>query len=248
MQQASAKIGHGVLVQPSFYGTDNRVLLDALQRYVNRFRAVVSVDPGVPIERLRRWDAFGVRGIRFDLGSRRVDLASAPIRALLRSITELGWLVELDAAGDAMAYALAQLADFKLPVVVDHFGHPQSGLGADSPSVRAILHAAKSMPVYVKFSAPYRCPPNEGGGLIRLYLDALGPERLMWGSDWPWIRNERATTYADCRMRFDEWVPSEADRQQILSRTPMRLFGFPASEDEDLSSAYAILQSMRRSA
>ncbi len=102
------------------------------------------------------------------------------------------------------------------------------------------------MPVYVKFSAPYRCPHNEGGRLIRLYLDALGPERLMWGSDWPWIRNERGTTYADCRMRFDEWVPSEADRQQILFRTPMRLFGFPASEDEDLSSAYAILQSMRR--
>ncbi len=247
-QQSHAKVVHGVLVQPVFYGTDNRVILDALQRYVNRFRAVVSVSPSVPARRLQEWDKLGVRGVRFDLTDPNVDLASAPMRVLIRSIADLGWLVELNAPGDAMAYALAHLAKCRAPIVVEHFGHPEPGLGVDSPSVKAILNAPRQMKLYVKMSAPYRSPSEECRALVARYLDALGPAHLMWGSEWPWIRNERRTSYQACLMRFNEWVARETDRHEILCRTPMRVFGFPASDDEHLSSTFAILQGMRRSA
>ena len=41
---AAEGVGHLVLVQPSVYGTDNRVLLDALRREPGRHRAVVVVE------------------------------------------------------------------------------------------------------------------------------------------------------------------------------------------------------------
>src|SRR5258708_30748350 len=40
-------ISHGVLTAPSFYGTDNSLLLDALDRATERLRGTIIVDPGI---------------------------------------------------------------------------------------------------------------------------------------------------------------------------------------------------------
>ena len=43
---ATLGVGHYVLVQPSVYGTDNSLLLDALSASAGRHRGVVVVDHG----------------------------------------------------------------------------------------------------------------------------------------------------------------------------------------------------------
>lgn len=59
--QDAAGVTHGVLVQPSFLGTDNSTLLETLRAQPQRLRATVVVDPGIPLATLKQWDALGVR-------------------------------------------------------------------------------------------------------------------------------------------------------------------------------------------
>ena len=48
-------ISHGILTAPSFYGTDNSLLLDALDRAGGRLRGTVIVDAASIAKRSRQW-------------------------------------------------------------------------------------------------------------------------------------------------------------------------------------------------
>src|SRR2546423_15539446 len=55
-------ISHGVLTAPSFYGTDNSLLLNALDRAAGRLRGTVNVAPGVDRQTLQAMAARGAAG------------------------------------------------------------------------------------------------------------------------------------------------------------------------------------------
>ncbi|MCZ6343807.1 amidohydrolase family protein, partial [Escherichia coli] len=63
-------LSHGVLVQPSFLGTDNRYLLDALQQAPERLRGVVVVARDIPRNALQAMARVGVVGVRLNLVGR----------------------------------------------------------------------------------------------------------------------------------------------------------------------------------
>ena len=65
-EAARLGVGHLVLVQPSVYGTDNGLMLRALQNSAGRHRGVVVVDGSVDAETLQSMHAAGVRGVRFN--------------------------------------------------------------------------------------------------------------------------------------------------------------------------------------
>jgi predicted TIM-barrel fold metal-dependent hydrolase len=56
----------GALVQGSAHGRDNGAMLDALARHPQRLRGVAVAEATTPAAELRRWDALGVRGLRFN--------------------------------------------------------------------------------------------------------------------------------------------------------------------------------------
>lgn len=64
----------GVLVQPSFLGTDNSYLVAALQKYPDRFRGIAVVAPTISGAELQKLQDAGVVGIRLNL----VGLPSRP--------------------------------------------------------------------------------------------------------------------------------------------------------------------------
>src|SRR5882724_3912903 len=83
-----------VIVQPSFYGTDNSCLLDALDEVGDLARGVVMIEPDIADTELERFHRCGVRAVRLDLFKR----AREPLAAVQRYITEtaerigpLGW-------------------------------------------------------------------------------------------------------------------------------------------------------------
>ena len=59
-----------VLVQPTFYGTDNALVLDVLRRVGPRCRAVVRIEEDVSDAELDRYHDMGVRAVRLDLFAR----------------------------------------------------------------------------------------------------------------------------------------------------------------------------------
>src|SRR5688572_23628541 len=72
-------VSHGVLTAPSFYGTDNRLLLAALDAFPQRLRGTVIVAPDVDPQSLADMNARGVVGIRLNWVRREVlpDVTSA---------------------------------------------------------------------------------------------------------------------------------------------------------------------------
>jgi len=54
-------------------------------------------------------------------------------------------------------------------------------------------------------------------------LRRMGPDRLLWGSDCPFVGYEGRITYAYALERFRAWVPDSATRAAI-SRTALKLY------------------------
>jgi len=226
--QDAAGVTHGVLVQPSFLGTDNSYLLETLRAQPQRLRATVVVDAGVPLATLKEWDALGVRGIRLNtIGREHPDEYAEPEwKALFKHLADLGWHVELHGAGAAMAALLSVLETCPACLVIDHFGRPDAKLGLACPGVQALLRIAEKQRVYVKLSAPYRLGAGDAGAYARFYLARLGAKRLMWGSDWPWTQHEGRYSYAQTLGWLNEWIDDEHARNVVLWDTPADLFRF----------------------
>src|SRR5262249_44770537 len=90
-------IGRAVLVQPSFYGSDNAAMLAALRAARRPMRGVAVVHDDVADGELEALHAAGVRGVRFnivDLAQGKGELPVGRIRAIAARIKSFGWHIE----------------------------------------------------------------------------------------------------------------------------------------------------------
>ncbi len=225
-------VSHGVLVQPSFLGVDNSYLLAALKQAPQRLRGVAVIDPAAPETLLTQMNAEGIVGIRLNLiGAADPQLKSPVWQAALARLHALGWHVELHVEARRLPALLQPLLEAQVSVVVDHFGRPDPALGVDDPGFAALLAAGRSRRVWVKISGAYRNGANGRGEAIALAAmprlkDALGLDRLVWGSDWPHTQFESQIDYDKMWAFAGVLLPSAADRKQVLVDTPAELFRF----------------------
>lgn len=225
-------ITHAVLVQPSFLGTDNNYMCAALRAHRERLRGIAVVDPAISDNELDALQAAGVVGIRLNLDGLPIpQFERAPWPALLASLKRRDWLVEVHREACDLPRLLDPLLAAGLNVVVDHFGRPDQQLGSRDPGFRYLLEQAGSRRVWVKLSGAYRNGPapmsfTAAPALAALLLEHFGPERLVWGSDWPHTRHESYIDLGLTRRMLDEWVPEPDARAQVLGATALHLFRF----------------------
>jgi predicted TIM-barrel fold metal-dependent hydrolase len=222
-------ITHGVLVQPSFLGTDNSYLVQCVLAARGRLRGIAVVDPDVTSDDLSRLNDSGVVGLRLNLvGKPLPDLASPLWGGLLERAAKLQWQIEVQRAAIDLAALAPALLSFGVNVVLDHYALPNARTGAADPSFVALTKLEESRRLWVKVSAPYRI--GEDSSLIAreaylLLRDSLGRDRLIWGSDWPHTLFESTQTYVTSLAAFAEIVGDPADRTEIL-QNPRGLFRF----------------------
>jgi predicted TIM-barrel fold metal-dependent hydrolase len=222
----------GVLVQPSFLGTDNSYMLAALRQYPNRLRGIAVVDPDISETEIDRMDAAGVVGIRLNLQRLPIPrFTKGAWPKLLAHLRRRDWQVEIIRDSSDLPFLIEPLLDAGVNVVVDHFGRPDATLGTDDPGFQYLLAKGSTRRVWVKLSGGYRNWPDDGPGEIgrqsaALLLGAMGPERLIWGSDWPHTQNEDRVSYARTKQDLADWVPDESERRTIMQDTALRLFRF----------------------
>lgn len=224
---------HGVLVQPSFLGTDNRYLLSALQTAPGQLRGVVMLEQGVGREALDDMARLGVKGVRLNLmGQALPDLTAAQWRPLLERIGEQGWHLELHRQVADIPTLVRALEPYGLDLVIDHFGRPDARLGLGQPGFAELLTLGGKGKVWVKVSGIYRLEGTVQQNLAfaRQALGALeahyGAERLMWGSDWPHTQHEAAVSFGTVVEQFEALGCSAELRRALLVDTARDLFGF----------------------
>jgi predicted TIM-barrel fold metal-dependent hydrolase len=222
---AGAGITHGVLVQPSFLGTDNREMLAALAADPGHLRGVAVLDPAASNEDIARLHEAGVRAIRLNLFgvADYAAYASAPWAQLLDRIGARGWHVEVFVACGRLPEIVPALQGRELAVVFDHFGNPGTGARLEA-TFAAAAKLARAQPVHCKLSGPYRLE-GDAAGLAQRWIGIVGMENLVWGSDWPWTGHEGRVEYPPLRAELDRWIGEEGARA-VLWDNAAALYGF----------------------
>jgi 2-pyrone-4,6-dicarboxylate lactonase len=224
-------IANFAIVQPSFYGTDNRCMLDALDRAGDRARGVAMVEENVTDEELQALHDRGVRALRLDLFLRSAwkttDIAAYIERSVERT-RPLGWHVQFYTPGWVVRDLVPFLSELDADFVIDHMGYMLESDGLTSSDFDRLLRAIADGRGWLKLSAPYRLARDGNFERLRPLARAIvaaAPERVVWGSDWPHIPEGGRDTGELLNLLLD-WAPDAADRERILSGNPRRLYGF----------------------
>lgn len=226
-------LSHGVLVQPSFLGTDNSYLLAALRQAPQQLRGVVVLEPGVSRVMLNEMDQLGVVGVRLNLvGKALPDFRNSAWRAFFSHIADLDWHVELHREVKDLPGLIHQLTPYGLKLVIDHFGRSDANSGVDQPGFCELLELGSKGSIWMKVSGIYRLggTPQQNINFARMALPLLeqsfGLRQLVWGSDWPHTQHEQSIGF---RTVVDQLKALECSTQvsdSLLVQVPRRLFGF----------------------
>jgi L-fuconolactonase len=193
----AAGITSAVLVQAEDSERDTELMLEAADRHPWIAGVVGWVqldDPAVAERQLNRWqEQPRFRGVRHLVHDDPRDdfLLLPPVRRSLQRLAASGIPFDVPDAWPRHLAATADLAA-ELPdlrIVVDHLGKPPYG-SADWEGWRTTLRAvAARLNTTAKVSGlqvpgrPFTVAEVRPAWDVALEL--FGPERLMWGSDWP---------------------------------------------------------------
>jgi predicted TIM-barrel fold metal-dependent hydrolase len=224
-------VEHALLVGPnSGYGDDNRCLLDALDAGAGRYRGMAVVGNTTTRAELAEFRAAGVVGVTVNAALLGVEYYADAAR-LLADLAALNMIADVQVVDDQLVGLAPMLERAGVRVLIDHCGRPDPGAGLDAPGFRELLRWGRSGRAVVKLSgcvkvsqAPY--PHRDLLPYTRALVDEFGPDRCVWGSDWPFLRMPERVDYGPLLSVLAEQVPDDDDRCRILWDTPAREFGF----------------------
>jgi predicted TIM-barrel fold metal-dependent hydrolase len=229
----------GVISGLSISGYYNDYMISELRRH-SRLRGTAIVAPTTERYILEAMRDDGVVGIRLQLARAATlpDFRDDDHRLLFRRVRDLGWHVHVAIEGPHLRQVLDALDETGVDVVIDHFGHPDPADPLHCDGFAAMRESVDRGRTWVKMSAGFRLlGPSawQAGAAGDAEADAIacevaaellrrmGPDRLLWGSDCPFVGYEGRITYAHALERFRAWVPDAATRTAI-SRTALKLY------------------------
>jgi predicted TIM-barrel fold metal-dependent hydrolase len=237
-----------VIIQPSFYGSDNRCLIDSLKQLNGAGRGVAVLDRAIADTQLQALSLAGVRGIRINVESshgRDAQSLKSELRFWSNRLAPHGWHIQLFAAQGLIQQSASTIKSLEVDLVLDHFSLINADAADNDLGLVSTVDLLKSGKVWLKLSAPYRLPsvgsaqPESFIRLASRLLDA-NVNRIVWGSDWPHTQREkgklaieesayRLLTSAFLAEQVLGWLPSTALRQKVLVDNPAKLYGFDLS-------------------
>lgn len=230
-------VDHAVLIQHG--GTyDNNYLFEEAAKRPGRFKVAVLIDPESedPLGDLARCADQGAAGVRFAPDGQFLNASATQMwrhAGLLRLV--------VTSLGDATRFAAPEFARLidscpDTSVVIEHL----AGAGITDPpytDYENALKLAERDNTSIKVPGlgeicprPPRLSPefnfDDVPPLFEMAKDAFGPDRMMWGSDWPPSggREGYANTLAGV-MQHPAFA-DEHDLAQVMGLTAKRVWGF----------------------
>lgn len=229
----------GVLVTGSASGTDNGVMLEALERYPERLRGVAVPSTHTGPNELARWHDAGVRGIRVNLYQRdghvvyRNGIGLEVVETMASHLRRLGWHVQVWIHAPDLPGLSTRLLRLDVPLVVDHMGRMSTQRGIDDPGFSHLVHMVEKGDAWVKISGADRntvqLSPYDDVDVFAHTLLRANPDRVVWGSDWPHINYYEPHKVPNDGVLLNlvsRWIPDAAMRQRVLAKNPATLYGF----------------------
>ena len=234
-------VDKAVIVQPIYYLFDNRYVADCLRRFPGRFAAIGLVDPKAPdavdrLERLVREDGFGGLRIHSSRLGHPAEWAAPDQDPLWRRSEELGTCFIVHGPAANLPHLEPIIGRFpEVPVVLDHIGGAPTNEEAPFPLLSHVLDLARFPKVYVKFTpqahkSELPFPHADTFPAFRRIYDAFGPQRLMWGTNFPGVM--KGVGYGPALEMFRDHVDflTDDDKAWLFHRTALQVWGFAGAE------------------
>jgi predicted TIM-barrel fold metal-dependent hydrolase len=226
-------VEHALIVGTnSGYGTDSRLLLDALQLGNGRFRGVAVVENDVDLRELERLKAAGVVGVAFNAPFHGTDYYrdTAP---LIEKLVDLGLFLQIQVEQDQLLALLPLIEKSAVRLVIDHCGRPVVEQGVTHRAFQALLAIGRERDAHVKLSGYYKFsrqpyPYADTWPFMAALVEAFTLDRCVWGSDWPFLRADVRMDYGPLLAALSQIFPDPDDQHRLLWQTPARLLGFEA--------------------
>ncbi|KAF5582959.1 transcriptional family amidohydrolase family [Fusarium pseudocircinatum] len=219
-----------VLVQPSPYDTDNRVLLQSLHKLNSNFTilargiAVVNVLQ-ITQDELTQMHHAGVRGLRINLQSHGKCVALENLKQTLQVAADKirnlpGWRLQIFAPASTWDDLYDFVLQLPVEIIADHVGgllgsskladgDVEEDVSLSQAGIGSLLDLAKRRCIWIKISGLYRASARTESGyddlegiLRRLFKEV--PDRLIWASDWPHTGEGKARAKKDAAKRLAE--------------------------------------------
>jgi len=225
-QHQALGIEHGLLAHPAaVYGTRNESTAHALTVLGSAYRASAMIDMSFSGADFQRMGQQGFNSVRVNL-SAPGNIGIRGVTALRDDLDTAGWHVEF-AHGNGIHEMEREVRALGLDVVLEHHGfiHPSQGL--DDPAVTAMRRLLADGLIYVKLSAPFRVsrqgPPYADMDPVAAAFIADNPERIVWGSDWPYIAIPGQMPRAEELLNRLRDIAGEANFHKMMVENPSRL-------------------------
>ena len=231
-----AQVSAAVVTQEFIDGFQNDYLEDVARRWPDRFFVFGMCEfrrPGF-FEEAKSLIGRGFRGIKIPaarllLSTGRVMLTSSEMMALFHLMEDRGLILHVELAdGDLQVPEMEEIIAEcpRLRILIGHFGM------VTRPGWMAQIRLARHPNVHVEsggitwlFNSEFYPFPSAVRA-IREAADAVGIDKLMWGSDYP--RTITAITY---KMSYDfitksRGILTDDEKARFLGLNAQRFFGF----------------------
>src|SRR5262245_60481463 len=225
-----------VIVHVIHYRWDCRYAGDTIKAHPDRFMGVCRVDPNADTaaDDLSRWvKEYGFHGVRLSPAAdrsgdwindgKRMDRIwgrAAELKAPMCILCPIGRVPDVE--------KVIERHHERLDVCIDHM----ADCPIDKPDeLKKLLALARFPRVYVKIShlwslSKQKYPYADTHDQVKQLYNRFGPQRLMWGTDWPGV--ERYCGYAKALALYRDEIKffNADDRRWILGGTARKLWPF----------------------
>lgn len=218
--------------------TDNQYTFECARRFPGRFAVVVLVDTEKPdaCQTLERLAEQGASGVRFYATTR--SPGDDPL-AIWRTAARLGLPVSCagastDFTSDAFLEVVQAVSE--LPIVIEHLGAGMDRAPVPLAVRQKVFALARFSNIYIKIHGlgefamramlvvepfPFERPIPP---LLQMVYQEFGPQRMMWGSDYPPVSAREGYRNA-LRLTIGEFAAkSDEERAQIFGRVALSVF------------------------
>jgi L-fuconolactonase len=226
-----------VLVQAADHVDETELMLE-IAASTTRIAGVVGwvplLDPVLAELHLDRWTGEPIVGIRH-LVHRDPDpdlLVDRRIDDVLAMLAQRNLTFDVCAESEHLLRLVPRLAERhpNLTLVIDHLAKPPIATSGWQPWADLLVDAAAAPNTVVKLSGlNTAAAPGASAADYRRYVDhalgVFGPERTMYGGDWPFAllaADSYTAIWHDLRACLDDL--GQADRHEVLAGTARRVY------------------------
>jgi 2-pyrone-4,6-dicarboxylate lactonase len=208
-----------VVVQATCHGTDNAVVVDALEHMEGRAAGVASVTEDISTDELKRMHDAGVRGVRFAFLP-HIASETTPaevIQRIARKIAPMGWHTDLYFLPDTFEVMEPLIRSLPTPVIIDHMGRPDVKVPVEKNDYfkRLLELGASRQDIFWKITSPDRYTRSarpEDWPIVLPFAHALlhhFPGNVISGTDRP--RPNMNTVIVTGRGNPPNKMPNDGD-------------------------------------